>query len=134
MVFTPKELSEIINSYREERDLYLIAVAPPLIKRSIFPFKTAAELWKSLKKENEIAFYTLGVNPATDTLRKKLAALEHTGDSLIFASGSAAIVTSVMVNLRHGDQLVCVDKPCSWTKKVPDSLLSCEYDPVLYRA
>jgi len=120
----PKHISEIINLYGEDRELYFNSVAPPLIQSSNFAFNTVEELRESLKKEDEIAFYTRGVNPTTDILRKKMAALEHTEDSLIFASGSAAIAAAVMVNLRQGDHVVCVQKPYSWTKKLLEDLLS----------
>ncbi len=119
-----KEISEIINSYGEERNLYFNAVAPPLIQSSNFAFNSVNELRESLKREDEIPFYTRGVNPTTDILRRKMAAIEHTDDALIFASGSAAIAAAVMVNLRNGDHVVCVHKPYSWTKKLLDELLS----------
>ncbi len=117
------EISEIINSLGEDRGQYYNAVAPPLIQSSNFAFNSVKELRESLKKENEIPFYTRGVNPTTDILRKKMAALEHTEDALLFASGSAAIAAAVMVNLRYGDHVVCVDKPYSWTKVLLNDLL-----------
>jgi len=117
------ELSEIINSVGEDRELYYNSVAPPLIQSSNFAFKTVKALRKSLKKEDSIPFYTRGANPTTDILRKKMAALEHTEDALVFASGSAAIAAAVMVNLRQGDHVLCVHKPYSWTMKLLQDLL-----------
>lgn len=119
----PNEISEIINAYGEDRALYFNSVAPPLIQSTNFAYKDIEEMRDSLQREDEVPFYTRGVNPTTDILRKKMAALEHTEDALIFASGSAAIAAAVMVNLRHGDHVVCVSKPYSWTKKLLDDLL-----------
>jgi cystathionine beta-lyase len=119
-----KELSEIINTLGEVRELYYNSVAPPIMQSSNFAFRSVADLRESLKREDEIPFYTRGVNPTTDILRKKMAALEHTEDCLVFASGSAAIAAAVMVNLRTGDHVVCVHKPYSWTKKLLNDLLA----------
>ncbi|MBS0000351.1 MAG: aminotransferase class I/II-fold pyridoxal phosphate-dependent enzyme [Cyclobacteriaceae bacterium] len=124
MQYSPKEISEIINSHGEERDLYYNSVAPPIMQSSNFAFRSVRDLRESLKKEDEIPFYTRGVNPTSDILRKKMAALEHTEDSLIFASGSAAIAAAVMANLHMGEHVVCVNKPYSWTKKLLNDLLS----------
>jgi cystathionine beta-lyase/cystathionine gamma-synthase len=124
MQYSDKELSEIINTYGEDRELYYNSVAPPIMQSSNFAFRSVAELRESLKREDEIPFYTRGVNPTTDILRKKMAALEHTEDALVFASGSAAVAAGVMVNLRSGDHVVCVHKPYSWTKKLLNDLLA----------
>lgn len=117
-------ISEILNHLGEERELYFNAVAPPIIQSSNFCFESVSEMRESLKHEDEIPFYTRGVNPTTDILRKKMAALEHTEDCLIFASGSAAIAAAIMVNVRNGDHVVCVDNPYSWTKKLLENILS----------
>jgi cystathionine beta-lyase/cystathionine gamma-synthase len=124
MQYSSKEISEIINAFGEERELYYNAVAPPIIQSSNFAFHSVADLRDSLKREDEIPFYTRGVNPTTDILRKKMAALEHTEDCLVFASGSAAIAAAVMVNLRTADHVVCVHKPYSWTKRLLFDLLA----------
>jgi len=119
-----KHISEVINHLGEDRELYFNAVAPPIIQSSNFCFDSVSHMRESLKREDEIPFYTRGVNPTTDILRKKMAALEHTEDCLVFASGSAAIAAAVMVNVRNGDHVVCVDHPYSWTRKLLDSILS----------
>lgn len=117
------QLSEIINQLGEERELYFNAVAPPIIQTSNFCFSSVAEMRESLKHEDENPFYTRGVNPTTDILRRKMAALEHTEDCLVFASGSAAIGAAIMVNVRNGDHVVCVTNPYTWTQKLLDQLL-----------
>jgi cystathionine beta-lyase/cystathionine gamma-synthase len=56
-------------------------------------------------------------------LRKKIAALEHAEDALVFSSGSAAIAAAVIAFTKAGDHIVCVQKPYSWTKKLLAELL-----------
>lgn len=118
------DISDIINNLGEERELYFNAAAPPIMQASNFLFKTVAEMRESLDKEDETFFYTRGNNPTTLILQKKMAALEHTEDALIFASGSAAVGAAVMANLKAGDHVVCVQKPYSWTNKLLNNLLS----------
>ena len=114
---------EIINHLGEDRSAYQNAVVPPIHQSSIYCFETVNDLRQNLKKELEVPFYTRGVNPTVVTLRKKLAALEHTEDALVFGSGSAAIAAAVMNSVRSGDHVICVQKPYSWTGKLLDDYL-----------
>lgn len=117
------DISEIITSLGEERELYQNSVAPPIMQTSNFCFKTVDDMRRSLQRESEEPFYTRGLNPTTDMLRKKMAALEKTEDSLIFASGSAAVAAAIMSQVGQGDHIVCVKKPYSWTNKLLNLLL-----------
>ncbi|MDX2301196.1 MAG: aminotransferase class I/II-fold pyridoxal phosphate-dependent enzyme [Microscillaceae bacterium] len=112
------DIAYIINSLGEERENYLDSVAPPIFQTVIFSSKNVAEMRRLLKEEAERPFYTRGNNPTTDILRKKIAALEQAEDALIFASGSAAIASAVMLQVQAGDHIVCVKKPYSWTNKL----------------
>ena len=112
------DINYIINSLGEERENYLDAVAPPIFQTVIFSSKNVAEMRQLLKDEAERPFYTRGNNPTTDILRKKIAALEKAEDALIFASGSAAIASAVMLHVKAGEHIVCVKKPYSWTNKL----------------
>lgn len=112
------DLSDIINSLGEERDLYMNAVIPPIFQTVIFNSRTVGDMRELLKKEAEEPFYTRGNNPTTDILRKKMAALAGSEDALVFASGSAAVAAAVMVHLKAGDHIICVKKPYSWTNKL----------------
>jgi cystathionine beta-lyase/cystathionine gamma-synthase len=68
-----------------------------------------------LQHETEEILYTRGNNPTVNILRKKMAALEHTEDALIFASGSGAIAAAVIANVKAGDHVICVKQCYSWT-------------------
>jgi cystathionine beta-lyase/cystathionine gamma-synthase len=109
------DLSHILTHLGEDREDYFNAVAPPVMQTSNFRFRDTAEMQSLLKNETEEILYTRGNNPTVEILRKKMAALEHTEDALIFASGSAGIAASVIANVEAGDHVVCVEHPYSWT-------------------
>lgn len=117
-------LSYILNHLGEERDKYYQAVSPPIIQSSNFAFGTLAAMRESLKDEQNLPFYTRGCNPTVRILRQKIAALEQADDALIFGSGSAAMATGVLSQVKAGDHIICVSKPYSWTNKLLNQLLS----------
>lgn len=112
------ELSYIINELGEARENYFNAVAPPVIQSSNFSFDTVDELRNALLDEFSATLYSRGHNPTSDILRKKLAALDHAEDALVFGSGIAAVAVPVLSLLRSGDHVVCVNSPYSWTVKL----------------
>jgi cystathionine beta-lyase/cystathionine gamma-synthase len=109
------DIPSILNFLGEEHEQYFGAVAPPIIQSSNFCYPTVKALRETLLHEFTAPFYTRGYNPTVAILRKKLAALEHADDALVFGSGTAAIVASVMSIMKGGDHAVCVQKPYSWT-------------------
>ena len=118
-----ENLTDIFTHLGEDRENYMGAVVPPIFQSSNFCFNTVAEMREQLKHESEKPFYTRGYNPTVAMLRKKMAALEATEESLIFSSGSAAIAAGVMSAVRAGDHVVCIQKPYSWTNKLLNNLL-----------
>lgn len=117
------DLSYILNELGEERGHYFNAVAPPIIQTSNFTFPDADTMRRDLEREDEKHFYTRGNNPTVEILRKKMAALESAEDSLVLASGSAAIASAVMANVAAGDHIVSVARPYTWTNRLMTNLL-----------
>src|SRR5258708_7029999 len=117
------ELSFIINELAEERELYFNAVSPPIIQTSNFTFKKIEDLHKVFEDEYSNYLYSRGLNPTTDILRKKLAALDGAEDCLVFNSGASAIFASVFANVASGDHIVSVNKPYGWAQKMFDRVL-----------
>ncbi|MGB3467508.1 MAG: aminotransferase class V-fold PLP-dependent enzyme [Cyclobacteriaceae bacterium] len=117
------ELDEILFELGEDNEAYFGAATPPLIQSNNFLYKSVEAMRHALNHEDEVPFYTRGSNPTTDILRKKMAALEKTEDSLIFSSGSAAISAAVINQVSSGDHVVCIQKPYSWTAKLLSNLL-----------
>ncbi len=108
------DLSFILNELGEERDLYFNAIAPPIMQTSNFAFNKVADLRSAFQDEYSTYLYSRGLNPTVDMLRKKLAALDGAEDCLVFNSGAAAIFAAVMVNVKAGDHIICINKPYSW--------------------
>lgn len=117
------DLSFILNHLGEDREAGYRAVVPPVVQSGNFTYPTVAALRNAMRHEFDVPVYTRGANPTVTMLRRKLAALEHAQDALVFGSGSAAMAAAVMSFLKAGDHVVCVRKPYSWTAKLLGSLL-----------
>lgn len=110
------ELSFILNHLGEEREKYFNAVSPPVMQTSNFVFDSVGDLKQKITTEYESNVYTRGNNPTVEILRKKIAALEHAEDCLVFSSGAAAVAAAVSAQVSQGDHIVCVKTAYSWTK------------------
>jgi cystathionine beta-lyase/cystathionine gamma-synthase len=112
------DIPHILNFLGEDHEDYFHAITPPVIQSSNFCYPTVKTLREAILNEVHAPFYTRGYNPTVAILRKKLAALEHAEDALVFASGTAAMVAAVMSVVKGGDHAVCVQKPYSWTNSL----------------
>jgi cystathionine beta-lyase/cystathionine gamma-synthase len=117
------DISYIINELAEDRENYFNAIAPPIIQSSNFAFKTVDEMRGAFADEYSRYLYSRGLNPTVDILRKKLAALDHAEDCLVFNSGAAAIFAAVLANVKSGDHIVSVNKPYTWAQKMFNDIL-----------
>jgi O-acetylhomoserine (thiol)-lyase len=82
------------------------SVAVPIYQTSSYAFDSAqhgADLF-DLKVQGNI--YTRIMNPTTDVLEKRVAALEGGIGALALASGSAAVTYALMTIAEHGDNIV----------------------------
>ena len=122
-MFLQDDLSYILNELGEDREQYFNAIAPPIIQTSNFAFKKVDDLRKVFEDEYSSYLYSRGLNPTIDILRKKLAALDGAEDCLVFNSGSSAIFSSVLANVKSGDHIVSVRKPYTWAQKMFDNVL-----------
>lgn len=110
--------SYITNHLAEKRDDYFQAIAPPIIQSSNFAFTSVHQMRESIKDELNVPLYTRGCNPTVAILRKKIAALAGGEDALVLSSGSAAVSAAVTAQVGHGDHIICVAHPYSWTNKL----------------
>jgi len=117
------DLSYIINELGEDRENYFNAIAPPIIQSSNFAFKNVNEMRSAFADEYSTYLYSRGVNPTVEILCKKLAALDHAEDCLVFSSGAAAIFAAVLANVKSGDHIVSVKKPYTWAQKMFNHIL-----------
>lgn len=118
------DLSHILNHLGEDRERGYDAVVPPIAQSGNFTHPTVAAMRAAVQQEFDRPMYTRGFNPTVAILRKKIAALEHAEDALVFSSGSAAIAAGIISFVGAGDHIVCVQKPYSWTKKLLVELLA----------
>lgn len=117
------DLSYILNELGEERDQYFNAVSPPVSQSSNFTFNSVADFRNALANEFEAVLYSRGHNPTLNILRQKLAALDGAEDCLVFSSGIASITVPILSLLKHGDHIVSVENPYSWTVKLFNDFL-----------
>ncbi|TCJ14260.1 PLP-dependent transferase [Flaviaesturariibacter flavus] len=117
------DLSQILNELGEERSGYFNAVAPPIVQTSNFAFDTVEDLRRAFADEMGSYIYSRGLNPTTDILRRKLAALDGAGDALVFANGAAAIYAGVVPHVKAGDHVISVRSPYSWAQRTFDQIL-----------
>ncbi|MFZ4544936.1 MAG: trans-sulfuration enzyme family protein [Saprospiraceae bacterium] len=118
------DLSYILNHLGEDRAAYFNAVAPPVVQSSNFAFSDLEDMRNKFSDELSNHVYSRGNNPTVEILRKKIAALEHAEDCLVFSSGAAAIAMAVIANVKSGDHIVCVKSPYSWTANLLKKFLS----------
>jgi len=91
------------------------SLKPPIYQTSTFGFTTAEEgkqfFQDSMAGRGGGLIYTRLDNPNLQMFEKRLALLDEKEDSLLFASGMAAIATVFMDKLKHGDVLL-YSEPC----------------------
>jgi cystathionine beta-lyase/cystathionine gamma-synthase len=98
-------------------------MAPPIMQTSNFAFHKVADLRKAFEDEMSGYLYSRGLNPTTDILRKKLAAMDGAEDCLVFASGAAAIFAGVLPFVKAGDHIISVRHPYTWAQRMFDVIL-----------
>jgi cystathionine gamma-synthase len=84
------------------------AIVPPIVENSAFAYKTLDE-WRAASL-NQVPghIYSRNTNPTTDLFEEKIAALEGAEKATSFATGMAAISTTLFALLEPGMQTVTV--------------------------
>ncbi len=84
------------------------AVVPPIVQTSLFTFESYDEMVATYRGEKVRPVYSRGLNPTVRHFEETLAALEGGEDALGFASGMAAISSTVLSFVEPGDRIVAV--------------------------
>ena len=84
------------------------AVVPPIVQTSLFTFSSFDDMAKTYAGERQRMVYSRVTNPTVRLFEDKMAALEHADDAIGFASGMAAISSTVLAFVQPGDRIVCV--------------------------
>lgn len=82
------------------------AVVPPVFINTLFTFDTYEAFQRSQWQE-EAYYYSRVSNPTQQIAEKKLAALEKGEAAKLFASGMAAISSTLLHCLSQGDHVIC---------------------------
>lgn len=93
----------------EDNSKYFGAVAPPIMQTSLFCFEDWDQFLGGITAERNNYVYSRGVNPTTEILEKKLASLERGEKCKCFASGMAAISSTMFTFLKQGDHILFVN-------------------------
>lgn len=84
------------------------AVVPPIVQTSLFTFSSYDEMNQTYMGKITRPTYSRGLNPTVRHFEDMIARLEGGEDAIGFASGMAAISSTVMTFVRPGDKLLCV--------------------------
>ncbi|MFC3075905.1 PLP-dependent transferase [Shinella pollutisoli] len=84
------------------------AVVPPIVQTSLFTFATYDEMLATYRGEKVRPVYSRGLNPTVRQFEEMLAKLEGGEDALAFASGMAAISSTVLSFVSPGERIVAV--------------------------
>ncbi|HWT56359.1 MAG TPA: PLP-dependent transferase [Rhizobium sp.] len=102
----PFDLASIITAHDDGN--FADAVVPPIFQTSLFTFSDYDEMITVYRGEKVRPTYTRGLNPTVRAFEEMLAKLEDAEDALGFASGMAAISSSVLSFVEPGDRIVAV--------------------------
>ncbi len=85
------------------------AVAPPIVQTATFAFESTSDLRRFMAGEDadpDRTEYARNGNPTVRAVERRVAALDGAEDALLFASGMAAITTSVLALVKAGDHVI----------------------------
>ena len=106
---TPRGIGTIAVHGGEARPKLGNALATPIVQTATYTFANTDELRDHFERRIEREEYGRYGNPTQRVAEQKLAQLEGAGDCLLFASGMAAITTTLFAVLSHGSHVVVTD-------------------------
>jgi cystathionine beta-lyase len=116
------DFSHILHHLGED-EFPFHAVSPPIFQTSNFCFDTFESFQAALTAGEKHLIYSRGNNPTVNLVEQKIAALEKAPRAKLVSAGVAAISASIMVFVKAGDHVVCVEDCYSWTRRLLESYL-----------
>jgi cystathionine gamma-synthase len=107
----------------EPRQKLASALTAPIVQTATYTFRDSAEIGDHFEGRLERDEYGRYGNPTQRVAEKKLAALEGAQDGLLFASGMAAITTTLFAMLSKGAHVVVTDDAYRRTRQFLTQIL-----------
>ncbi|GFE51866.1 hypothetical protein So717_36190 [Roseobacter cerasinus] len=85
------------------------AVTPPIVQTSLFSFDSYAAFEARMAGESDTALYTRVQNPTVAAFESLMAGAEEGDAAVGFASGMAAISSTVLAFIKPFDRIACVE-------------------------
>ena len=85
------------------------AVTPPIIQSSLFTFDTYQNFEDRMAGRSDAAIYTRVENPTVAAFEGLMAEAEQGQAAVGFASGMAAISSTILAFVKPGDRIACVE-------------------------
>lgn len=86
------------------------AITDSICCSSTYTFESTDSILKYIREKQDREEYGRYGNPNEKVVERKLAALDHAEDAIIYSSGMAAIVGLLMTKLNAGDEIVFFDQ------------------------
>jgi cystathionine gamma-synthase len=100
------------------------ALTHPIIQSATYVFRDTAELRDHFEGRSEREEYGRYGNPTVRVAEQKLAALDGAQDGALFASGMAAVTTTLLALLKSGDHVLMTSDCYRRTRQFVGSFLS----------
>lgn len=94
----------------ESRQKAVNAITDPIVCSATYTFASTQAVLDFLEKKEDREEYGRYGNPGEKVVERKLAALEHGEDAILYSSGMAAMVGLLMAKLNAGDEVVFFDE------------------------
>ena len=102
-----KEATKLIHSGEGVDAGATRSLTTPIYETTTFVFDSVADVIKYTEGKIDGYLYSRYENPTVVAVEQKVAALDGAEQSLLFASGMAAISTAMLSLLKAGDEVVC---------------------------
>lgn len=99
------------------------AIVPPIVQTSLFAFENYQAFEDRMAGRSEQAIYTRVQNPTVAAFEGLMAKAEQGDGAVGFASGIAAITSTLLAFLKPGDRVACVEHVYPDTYKFMEQML-----------
>ena len=119
----PKDSTLAVHGGEERRKAH-DAVTTPIVCTATYAFQDTAEIVRYFDGEIEREEYGRYGNPTVRAAERKIAALEGAEDCALFASGMAAVTTTMFELLKSGDHVILTSDCYRRTRQFVRAFLS----------